>query len=69
MTKMSDFQQDLQDAISRAIEANPTWTEEDVADSEEVAEVLTRYTRPVPVSSPSVKSRAEDWAAKLLTAD
>lgn len=63
---MTEFAQDLMDAQTRALDRDPTLGPEDLADSDEVTEVLDRWSRPVPVSSPSVAQRADIWAAKLL---
>lgn len=63
------FQQDLFDAHARALERDPSQSEEELADSEEVAEVLKRYTRPEPVYSQGVKDRAAKWRDRLLSAD
>lgn len=63
---MSEFNQDLMDAMGRALERDPGLDQEDLADSPEVAEVLKRYRRPDPVSSPRVMKRAEEWADMLL---
>jgi hypothetical protein len=63
---MTEFHQDLQDAHARALERDPLLDDEGLADSPEVAEVLKRWTRPEPVSSPSVMAAAQDWADRLL---
>lgn len=66
---MTEFNRDLQHAMALAEARIPGASAEEIADSDEVAEVLKRYTRPEPVSSPEGMDRAREWADRLLNAD
>ena len=61
----ADFHQDLMDAHARALQRDPQLDEEGLADSEEVAEVLARWSRPT-ITTEQQQARAEEWTRQIL---